>query len=38
MTLFEMPRDIPDIDAKKVEIIENEAIIPTVVSTVEGTR
>ncbi len=33
-----MPRDIPDIDAKKVEIIENEAIILTVVSTVEGTR
>ena len=38
MTIFEMPQDIPDIDAEKVEIIENEAIILTVVSTVDGTR
>ncbi|MCK4459214.1 MAG: hypothetical protein KAU52_05770, partial [Methanosarcinales archaeon] len=34
---FEIPLDIPDIDIKKVEIIKNEDIIITVVSTVEGT-
>jgi transposase len=38
MAIFEIPLDIPDIDIKKVEIIKNENIIITLVSTVEGTR
>ena len=38
MAIFEIPLDIPDIDIKNVEIIKNEDIIITVVSTVEGTR
>ncbi len=38
MAILEIPLDIPDIDIKNMEIIKNEDIIITVVSTVEGTR
>ena len=38
MAILEIPLDIPDIDIKSMEIIENKEIVVTLVSTVEGTR